>query len=501
MKKIILVMALLLCVLLVCTSCGKDMSPAELYKKMPFEESYPALTTAESISDLYDYNYVASKSAGDLLFFVDDDGEYYKVYNAKTASAVLSGSDDDNEVSVFSVYGIDFIKVVNNESSDEKYTTTLYNANGTSVASATDYSAPDVSISLDMFEFDDVIYRVDEDGNVEEVCESVFFDLDSYDYKTTDHYFIVDDNEISVYDLALSNVFYWEYNNDNCEEMDIFVLSDKYVLAQGLVELAQDESEYDLFADGTKYDLVSIILNVNSGKEKEVDLDYIVDGVGIFADEVKNYGYEPIQLPGSVDVLAYVSYIENKSIIDEEVTVTLNPKNAKIEKTVAAEYDSFNRIAEDLWILRYKNGDTVLADDNCDVITKFENYEKRTASYIVANGKIFDFALTELYDLESNDMTVYGTLAHNIILMDDEGEKYLFSGTANLKLIEDFETSTNQLYLTEDDGDYTFYNENGEIITSKSLSSYSEIYSNSDNNLRIFMFTDEDSNISYYAFK
>lgn len=500
MKKIILVMALLLCVILVCTSCGKDLSPAELYENVPYEDSYPTLTTVESIVDLYDYNYDSSKSSGDLLFLLDKDGENYKVYNAKTASVVLSGSDDDNEVSVFSVYGINFIKVVS-EFSDEKDTTTIYNANGTSVASATDYSALDVAVSLDMFEFDDVIYRVDEDGNVEEVCESVFFDIGSYDCKTTDHYFVIDDNEITAYDLDLNNVFYWEYNNDNCEEMEIFVLSDKYVLAQGLIELAQDESDYDVFMDGEKYDLVSIILNVKSGKEKEVDLNYFVNNIAAFADQVTTYAYEALQLPDGADVFANVTYIENKSVIDDEVYVTLKPKNAKIEKTVAAEYEYFYRVAEDIWFLYYKNGESVLADDKGDVIAKFENYDKMTASYIVANGKIFDLTLTELYDLDSNNMTVHATLAHNIILADDEGDKYLFSGTANLKLIEDFETYYSQYYVTEDEGDYTFYNENGDIITSRTLASYIEIYSNSDNNLRIFKFTDEDYNVSYYAFK
>ncbi|MBR5140329.1 MAG: hypothetical protein IKV16_04660 [Clostridia bacterium] len=500
MKKIVLVLALLLCVILACTSCGKDLSPAELYENNPIEERYPALTTAESIYALSDYNFDSSKSAGELLYFVDEDGEYYKVYNAETNSVVLSGSAEDHEVSVFSVYGIYFVKVVS-EFSDEKDTTTIYNANGVSVASATDYSAPDVSTSLDMFEFDNVIYRVDEEGGVEEVCESVFFDLSSYDCKTTEHYFVVDDNEISVYDLELNNVFYWEYNNDNCDEMEILILSDKYVLAQALVELAQDESEYDVLMDGDKYDLVSIILNVKNGKENEVDLNYFVNDIMYIADEVNSYEYDAFQLPDGADVLAYITYIENKAVIDDEVYVTLNPKNAKVKKTVAEEYDAYYRIDEDLWFLRYKSGDTVLADDKCEVIAKFENPDEITASYIVANGKIFDFSLTELYDLKSNDMTVYATLANNIILADEEGDKYLFNGSATVNKIEDFNTHSNQYYVTVDDGDYTFYNENGAVITSKTLSSYTQIYSNDDNTLKIFKLVDEDYNISYYAFK
>ena len=499
MKKIILVFALLLCVVFACTSCGSDMSPADLYKNEAFEET-PTLTTATSISALRDFNY-KNKSLNYLLLFTDEEGDYYKVYNIETGSVILSFDTEDTEVELFSVKGIPFIQVVKSgEDEEDKDITTIYDANGMTIASASDYDAIYVDIAADLIEFDNVIYRVDAEGFAEELCDSTFFDLPSIDFMTENHYFCIDEEEFSVYDNELNLVYFWENVNDNAEEIKINVLSDKTVLVQFFENIPQDTVEFDVFTDGTKYNLASIVINVKNGKEKNVDLDYVVKGVYYIADEIGSYGYEQFEYPKSIDVIASIVYIENQTILGQEVIVTLKTGNAKIDKTIAAEYDSYIRIAEDLWILTYKNGDKVLADDKGDVIAKFDDYSKFTGRYIIANGKIYDFELTELYNLKANDMTVSATLANNIILSDDEGEKFLFTGSSSLTSIDDFHSYEGQYYVTEDDGEYTFYNEEGARITSQDLTEFKKIYTNRDASTIIFQFVDDESEISYYAF-
>lgn len=503
MKKIILVVAILLCTLLLCTSCGgKEVSPAEFYENEPYEAAY-SYTEAKALSAIgSEWDYVES---GDGVILFEDEDNYY-VYDVEAAKVAKTIAIEDNDVELVEIFGVDLILVENTTKVDDetKVTTTLYNLAGTAVVSGESDLDYDDDY-LDLFIFNETIYRIAEDGTAAEVCKAAFFSIPEFDAKTADYYLASDGETITVYNSSLAEVSFWEAPHEECEELNIVPLSATRALIQYKVILDENEKKYDLFIDGEKFDLVSIILNLENGKEKSVDLDYVVDYLAISTFVVTPYGEDGMNYY-EADNFVYINYIEDGKILTDRDLVVINAKNGKIKKEIAPECESFYRVAEDRYILTSKSGNKTLVNGEGDLIANLGTSSlSGNGTFAKKGDKIYDYDLNLIYDLDAKEATFIGYCGEGFIVSkfnetDNETENYIVAKDGTEKKIADYRSCSANYYVTKNEGTYTFCKADGTSLVSVKADYYDTVYTDYINNSVIIAFAVENGT-AYYMFK
>lgn len=512
MKRIILVVALILCTLLLCTSCGKEVSPADFYENETFEAPY-SFTSATKLDIGSDYEFIGGKDNILLFGYLDLEGDepavHYSVYDLaenKVVSTYKSTEEKVLEIELAEIFGVEVVVVEETVESDDDtvVTTTLYTPAGTSIVSAKDAALNYSDDYLDLFVFNDVIYRINADATATELCSTAFFSIPDFDFKTEDYYVSLDEDEITVYDANLSEVSYWEAPHGNIGEIGTTLLSDTSVLIQYMTQLPEDAKKFDIIEEGTKYDLVSIVYNFAKDKEKEVDLDFVGYGDATKA-RVLPYGDEDtFNYMKGIDNIVYIHYIDdNGNVLNDQNIVSLNAKNGKIKKVIAPDYDSFSMVAENRFMVTYKSGNKALIDENGDVIANLDSNVNGNGIYIRKGDKIYDYDLKLVYDLDAKEKEFVGFVGTNFIVSaeeDDEIKYYLVKDGAET-LIADFADFEANYYVTEsEEGACKFYAADGTLIQDfTDIDDYDEIYE-AEKSVVIEVEV-EDGKLSYYLFK
>lgn len=454
MKKHVLIISILLVVVLAFSSCGnKGVKFADMVGSVAYEESNPTLSNKTAVSALEGYSrYIYdidsyNHSYNELVFFkkLDDDSKktIVSVYNLEKNSIVLTVNEEDiKKISCFSSCGHSFFMVSTLTKTDdtEEKNTTIYDATGKPVVTKKGlYTNGAVYTQADLFQFKNDIYRVNNDGSAEYVCDSAFaVDLSSVNLytKTEDYYFGFPDDGVKVYNHKLDTVMYWELPHD-VYDCDMHVLNGGKVLVQYLDLLPDDSKKYDLLmkkdGDQCKFDLTSLLIDVEKGKEKELELDFYVSLV-ISRDKVDYYSDSEIEWPKGLDNCAHIYYIRdgylNYSAYNLEI-VSLSSK-CKVEGDICSDIEgivSWSEVANDRYIYKDVSGDRYLVDGDGDKIGKVNNfydYDYRNESYIVMDGRIYNYNLELVYDLEENGYEILHKLSHSFILADKDGNHKLF---------------------------------------------------------------------------
>jgi len=454
MKKHVLFISILLVVALAFSSCGnKGVKFADMVGSVAYEESRPTLSNKTSVSALegrslyiYDsdaYNY----SYGELVFFQNYDEESKKttveVYNLEKGSIVLRiNKDDIKKISCFSSCGHAFFMVSTLTKTDdtEKKNTTIYDASGVPIVSKNGlYTNGAVYTTADLFQFKNGIYRVNKDGSAALVCDSAFsIDLSSVNIyiKTEDYYFSFPDDGVKVYDHSLNTVMYWELPHD-VYDYEMNVLNGGKILVQYVDLLPNDSKKYDLLMkkDGEqcKFNLTSLLIDVEKGKEKELDLDFYVEYV-ISRDRVAYSSDTEEEWPKGLENYARIYYIRDGYLNDSSYNleiVSLSSKG-KVKGNICSDIEgivSWSSVANDRYIYKDVNGDRYLVDGDGDKIGKVNNLGDTTPSnesYIVMGGRIYNYNLEVVYDLEESGYEILHKLSHSFILADKDGNHKLF---------------------------------------------------------------------------
>ena len=500
MKKIILVVAILLCTLLLCTSCGKEISPAEFYENEPYEAAY-SYTEAKALTAIgSEWDYVEA-SDGVMLF--EDEDNYY-VYDIDAAKVAKTIAVEDNDVEIVEIFGVELILVENTTkvNDETKVTTTLYNLAGTAVVSGESDLDYDDDYA-DLFIFNETIYRIAEDGTAAEVCKATFFDIPEFEAKTAEYYIASDGDSITVYDNSLAEVSYWEAPHQECEDLEIIPLSETRALVQYKVYLDENEKKYDLFIDGEKFDLVSVILNLEKGKEKDVDLDYVVNYLAASTFVVYPYGEEMMNYY-EADNFVYINYIEDGKILTDDDLVVINAKNGKIKKEIAPDCESFRRVSEDRYILTSKSGNQTLVNGDGDVIANLGTSSlSGNGTFAMKGKKIYDYDLNLIYDLEAKEANFIGYCGEGFIVTkfnetNNTTEQYIVAKDGAEKKIADYAGYSAHYYITEKDGTYTFCKADGTSLVSVKATGYNTVHSAND--ALVIAFNVENGS-AFYLFK
>ena len=378
------------------------------------------------------------------------------------------------------------------------------------------------STANDLIIFNKKVFRVDANGattllNVGELSDG----FECVDYKQGEYYYAYNDKVIAVYDLNAIACCSFRIPS-YAEHEDYYVLSNGNVFVQYVVQLADDDKDYDLIADGKKYDLVQKILNVKDGKETDLKTSYYFSELYCRNAVSSNNWFNGLRK--DVENIAECYPIINKRIdVNYNSVKYLSISNSGeiggvLNETIAGEVD-FQTISADRIIIYDNLGRKLLCDYSGNIIGEVSNIEDMTDKYIVGYRKVYDMNLNVIFDYDAQGYTYYYKCNNSIFFSKEvevEGDEItnvyvITSDSATPRLIcdeDEFDVYSN-LYMTtienKEDGTVTttIYNANGTQLFSKNAQmNYLYQYLEGDDSRALFCcyVEDENHNFAYHYY-
>lgn len=432
MKKLRILSIVLVVVMLAATlsSCGtKEISKLSSFESV-FDKNYTeevkVLGASQTISEVTGYDLDDRNEYLALFKKADTNGDLYIVYNLKTSTVVGAYPSTesleytvylDNKSPAYVVVAVTKVSTVPTET-----TYTLKDATGKNIDVLEE--APEALDKIGDYYFYDLTLYENKNGALTEVKKvpenlalSEFEEL-----KYNDEYFyLIDDEIIMVFDKEFAFVSSWTApNNMQDDAFAAYVLNNGNIFVQ-YTEILKDTAEkYDLY-DYTdndvmrKYDLISLIINPENGKTKEVELDYFVENLFTYSDMIKNIEDNGMSNPFKKEAFENLAFIvpivnglpdESETAVDI-VTFSNNGTIQKSFKLADGQLAGFCMpVDKNIYLVRTVYGEA-LVDKKGELIEAFygNNFEL-VGKYIVTERAIYDLNMEVLYDLKENKATV-----------------------------------------------------------------------------------------------
>ena len=392
-----------------CDVCEAEMAESVLLPKdflSYVEKPEQFFDKAAAQSDLVNMSVV--NNSGNLILFRNSSaavGENaYAVFNSETGKVVFDlAKNDDSNVS-YSVQIMNNVIVFGNENlnGDRTYTTTLYSAIGEKIASVTN-EAGNVTPNFynsEYFTFGEKLYNY-VDNKATAKFDIGFRKIPSFDYATETKFYDIENTYFRVYDAEFKLVNAYDVPS-NAKDSKIFVLNDGNILIQYSVALPGcGTTAYDYY-DGEKYDLVSVIYNVESGEETEASLNFKVTSVrnSITDPDFAEQGYKG----DAIVNLASIKKVKNSAIANNTEYVTLSNEAAIVSflgREIANQNGIAKAIAEDRYEVKDKAGNRFIVNGNGELVGEVTT--ATTKSYgLVYGNKYYDFDLKLTYEFNAD---------------------------------------------------------------------------------------------------
>ena len=551
-KKLLVLVAMLLCVVTVLASCASSMKFGKIVGDGTYNDENPTLTTSAKLDVKGEYSSALSK--GDLAVFVDYDSEKmlntYTIYNVATGATVWTAAETKSEsatvtttvrynVVINDQWDTNWFKVTtvtttvtvseNDVDTDVKNDLKYYSVAGTEFAALADYEDQDLATAWtmqDLICLDNKVYRIADDAtiayafdwnelrklpSVQKVGDFYLGSVSSYD------------GSVAVYDASLNLVTMYmlpSYVAGDTENIG-FVLSNGNVLIQYYVAADIMAEEYTFLMDfeygGTpgKYNLYSFLLDAENGKIKELDLDFIVMDVEFKRANDDNWFYNE-----KVENVAYVIYVEDQRINFTPYAQKLASLSNKGQiKGVIEPIDNMlnlNQVATNRWIATNLAGQAFLLNEKGEVlgeVTKASNATKK-ADFFILNEKIYDWDLNVKYDMAENKIDDYEVMSHGVLMINEDDEILLYANGTVTTLVakdvddKDVEPISNDLFViateTETGEKYEFCNSVGTVVLTLENVELDDIVCVADSNNALLIVVEtipaegEEAQIVYY---
>ena len=344
-RKLLSVLALVLCFTMLFAACGKKDDDAEettsntnppapelsFMEKIFNSEVESATKPLTSMTQLDDVTGTISSIGGSIVLFTDASGNntVKKVFSAYTKSIVQTFTDRENEVYTVTSLNARYYPDSSNEENYNIFTyrnafmvttadptkngkitqTAIYNAKGELIAAADGEATPEVyyyngdaSYKSYWFIFDDVLYSTNTlDGSILKIADvPEYMTLPYVTDESENYYYYIGQSDVKIYDKQFKLVSEWAYPSFATFKYGINLLNNGNIVAQYSVRLPEDAAEYDVLSNGNKYDLVTVIVSPADASEKELNADFIIHdvetsyasklfyGVSLYADGVEN---------------------------------------------------------------------------------------------------------------------------------------------------------------------------------------------------------------------
>lgn len=549
--RIFALLATVLVVAMLLTACA--VSSAKSFDKVlnpDYDASEKLWASAAAVSELADYS--LDESNGTFAVFTKANEETgaltTKVYSLLAAKVIVTVTDTEttsNSVSISWEMPIVTVNAVTTTEATEETeaktttTTTLYDAQGTQLATASfdedtaqsQYAKVTPIAMADLVVINYVAYEVDEETGAftkkMDIPEYVMLDGDVDDIEVNDdYYYVYAYDTVSVYDKEFNLVSVYTTPSYAVNE-GMFVLNNGDILVQYSVELDEDAKEFDYYkaAEGfsMKMDLVTLVVDAEKGTAKEVDLDYeiyyVMPNYDLYDEEDDNNYYND-----KFDNIAYVYPIVDQKIdySDAAEDIVLMNNKGKVKKSlkiVDGQTASLPvKIADDLYRVQLLSGGYALTDIDGDVKKVINSYMTQIGSYFVGDRGIYDLELNLVYSFVDNniipmyDDASYDYVGDTIFVMVGTEDKYTVeafcNGEQKTVFSYDAENETNGAFemmefgyeILTTDGDYKYYNAAGtELLTTTTAITY--VAMAEDTAIYMEMATVEDvQKPTYYVF-
>lgn len=550
--KITAILALALSALLLFSACGGAAIPVKkiLLPDQTYVNENPSLTEITAIADLKDATYVSQSN--ELYYFTsnaESGVNIYKkhiVYNVKTNTTVLTLTENATKsISVsldtlYLYYGDEdakapYITVTTTswkvDASELKvgldsYTVDLYNADGSSIATA---NRQTTAVELaDLLYFDGRCYRLGENGTFAYAFDySALAQIPNVSEKYGDYYYEFGYTQINVYDEALKFVSSYSLPQ-YAEPTSATVLEDGNILIQYIYKMADDASDYVFISEDEinidfgenlsvtvealcKYGLVTELITAKNGSAKKLDCNYLINYADNLADEAESYAKDGIDTK-KVPVLATAELIENQRLVDNRLLII--KKGGKITEVDAINgelVEEFYLVANNRWEVECEDR-TYLINEKGEILGDVSNAQY-FGNYLYFDGKVYNYDLAVAYDFAGAGLRLYSSMDNALILQNTDGEYLLYTGgeaattiiskTAKLSL----DTVQSNFYVLRneeapEDVKYDIYNDQGTkllTINDEDYNVFSEIGYGSYYDLpQLFSCLDQNTNRIYY---
>ncbi|MBR4942630.1 MAG: hypothetical protein IKZ28_01250, partial [Clostridia bacterium] len=176
-------------------------------------------------------------------------------------------------------------------------------------------------------------------------------------------------SEIFVYDLDYNFVSYYSIPS-TCSDAEYYILGNGNVFVQYAKELPDDATEYDVYAEGTKYDVNSLIFDVVNSTTKEMNLNFVVSD--LISKAMYPEIFEEYVTSSKIVNLAQIHYIVDKSINENDKKVVSLSDDMVILGTLGKEISNQDGIAEPIgnnrFIVSDKSGRDYLINERGEMI-------------------------------------------------------------------------------------------------------------------------------------
>lgn len=447
-SRLIVLLSLVLCVATLFAACGKGGPELEdIYNmdEIAYEDENIVPTKAEALTD-YAGASATALGNGKIVKFVEGStiALYDVVANKKIWTATETETvtyptitplvlDADNEI---------FCVVEKTKGAEEDtYKTILLDQTGAQIATADKQAAP--TLMLDLINFDKVLYRIADDGKIAKA-----FDYNTVagmptvkSYNGTYYYGDVS-KSITVYDANLKLVAAYQYPS-YANSVTAFVTNEGNIMFQYSIQLPDDAVDYTYLNGTKKMQLVSGLYDVEKMEVEELDLEYqIVAGI---SRSVKSaYGVATMD----EYIEKYEQIVMAYDIVDERINTTTaavklyavngeGKVKATINELIMAQgLNEPVAVAPNRYTVKNYLNQTILLNEKGEEIGDVSKVETFKKSYMVVDGKLFNYDLKMIYDYKEAELAQYKLYDNCAIFMNEDGEYFLFKDGAATKIIE-----------------------------------------------------------------
>ena len=459
MKKLKLVVAalLLLTMVLALASCGMRSFEDFVDEEYVPLDTNPAYTTISEIGSLVDLE--AMGGAGNLRLFRERDPSTglteYTVYDVVNDKAVWkkeeTKSDTANSKRALELdVKLDMIQnavyftvtqtttkesmdngvVVKTDVTEEVY---VYAYNGSSYAelAMTRDASQGVLIAQDLLYFDGKCYRANEDGSISYVFNySTFAKFPSLSYSTPEYYVENQGSMWIVYDKLLNQVAAYEFPSFADVKYSTVIANNLFV--QYYVAEDTYGDDYDIIENGNKkYSLCTVLIDLENGKEKEIQTDYVVQATMVASNTPtwQEIGFKNMQ-GDDVEIVNVCKIVDKRidkaSLAAQVALLDGNGKITVLKTPGEMPLSTVTFVATGLWRIDTVDGRGYFIDAEGEIKQEVTNATVDTSSYIIANGKLYDLNLQEVYDYEVDGLEYKFSTAKSVFFTNDDGELILY---------------------------------------------------------------------------
>ena len=493
-SKIVLLLAGLLATVMGLSSCGfvGGIDFADIVDGSAYVDEDPAYAAIAEVADLAKAS--MERQQRQLILFKelvateDETFEKFMVYNLATGKVVYTATENGKNNIVVSLgnmgYYVDYAAyfTVTVESwtedangyrnSGSTYTTALYDAAGTQVASANRSIGTDKA--YDLLRFDGKCYRVGENGTFAAAFDYMGSkELPEIRFASEDYYYGKSENVFYAYDKELNVVAYYDLPSYAEISMDgVVQLENGKILFQYTIEEPEDAEEYDFIAPKyvdiygyledmdvdmgyeatAKYSLYTVILDAKKNDVKEVEMDYMLM-YGVSAND--SYWTEMCGFNDEIFNLALAFRIEEGRVnmSASAITWVTISNSGKVKKelenlTVVPMEDLPSMVAANRWEIETVDDREYVIDENGEILGEVTNASSNKEYYVI-DGKLYNKSLEVAYNFAENGWTLDRVTDDSVIFTNAKYETMVYAnGTATTLDAKD--SSRNVIAITDD---------------------------------------------------